>query len=397
MDTRKQVKGEAKEYAYLAFISHNSKDSHIAKRLKRSLSSYRLPSTVRKQKGLAKKLPDIFRFQDDLTVDETLKQALFAKLEKSKYLIVVCTPHSAKSEWCGIEIEYFLTHGRKDKIILYIADGEPYSGNPETECFNKEILKAFPKTHDGEALGLTVNKRGFFHKHVEWERLVVKIISKMLQLEVNTLWQKQKRRMFMQIARNICLFLAFLATPAVCRRSLRPIGITAEAERNRLFKPQSAPLEKIAVELRCGDWHARDTFADMNSQIIIRNIPSKLRHKEITLSLDGDYMNVAQSTLTLSAGRLSSKQESTIAVSRDSLLFGRLKIRITDKQDRPLFDTPLTLNDSIRRCTDRNGILDTYIPLSQQQDTYLIRSIDGKQNLLYGIDFDTEGITLELE
>ena len=33
MDTRKQVKGEAKEYAYLAFISHNSKDAHIAKRL----------------------------------------------------------------------------------------------------------------------------------------------------------------------------------------------------------------------------------------------------------------------------------------------------------------------------------------------------------------------------
>lgn len=72
MDTRKQVKGETKEYAYLAFISHNSKDAHIAKRLKRSLSSYRLSSTVRKQKGLAKKLPDIFRFQDDLTVDETL-------------------------------------------------------------------------------------------------------------------------------------------------------------------------------------------------------------------------------------------------------------------------------------------------------------------------------------
>ena len=397
MDTRKQVKGEAKEYAYLAFISHNSKDAHIAKRLKRSLSSYRLPSTVRKQKGLAKKLPDIFRFQDDLTVDETLKQALFAKLEKSKYLIVVCTPHSAKSEWCGIEIEYFLTHGRKDKIILYIAEGEPYSENPETECFNKEILKAFPKTHDGEALGLTVNKRGFFHKHVEWERLVVKIISKMLQLEVNTLWQEQKRRMLMQIVRNICLFLAFLATLLFVVEASAPLELRLRLKETGFSNPHLPPLEKIAVELRCDDWHARDTFADMNSQIIIRNIPSKLRHKEITLSLDGDYMNAAQSTLTLSAGRLSNKQESTIAVSRDSLLFGRLKIRITDKQDRPLLDTPLTLNDSIRRCTDQNGILDTYIPLPQQQDTYLIRSIDEKQNLLYGIDFDSEGINLELE
>lgn len=75
MDTQKQVKGEAKEYAYLAFISHNSKDAHIAKKLKRSLSSYRLPSTVSKQKGLAKKLPDIFRFQNTpLTLNDSIRR-----------------------------------------------------------------------------------------------------------------------------------------------------------------------------------------------------------------------------------------------------------------------------------------------------------------------------------
>ena len=129
-------------FKYYAFISYSHADKKIAKKLQRYLESYSLPTKLRKaEPGLPKKLHPVFIDESDLVATGTLKTALQANLEKSNYLIVVCSPYSAKSKYVNDEIEYFIKIGRLYKIIPFIVAGEPHSKDASHELLGIDLTK----------------------------------------------------------------------------------------------------------------------------------------------------------------------------------------------------------------------------------------------------------------
>jgi len=90
---------------YFAFISYQRKDEKIADELRHKLEHYHLPSNVRKENpSFPKIIYPIFRDALELSggvLSEQIEQAL----EQSKYLIVVCSPNSAKSPWVNRAIQ----------------------------------------------------------------------------------------------------------------------------------------------------------------------------------------------------------------------------------------------------------------------------------------------------
>ena len=82
-------------YRYYAFISYNHRDEKVAKWLQSRLEHYKLPSVARKEIGEDVKIRPVFRYVSDLGV-AVLREKLREELDASKYLIVVCSPHSAK-------------------------------------------------------------------------------------------------------------------------------------------------------------------------------------------------------------------------------------------------------------------------------------------------------------
>ena len=83
----------------------------------------------------------IFRDREELPVSADLGTKIEAALRDSRYLIVICTPHSARSRWVNEEIKSFKKLGREDKILALIVAGEPHasevtgSAQVENECF----------------------------------------------------------------------------------------------------------------------------------------------------------------------------------------------------------------------------------------------------------------------
>ena len=129
-------------FKYYAFISYSHKDKIIAKRLQRRLQSYHLPSGLRKANpAFPKKLSPVFLDESDLVPAGSLKTALQANLDRSQYLIVVCSPDSAKSVYVNDEVKYFIEGGKEDNIILLIVGGEPHARDPEEECFPGAVLE----------------------------------------------------------------------------------------------------------------------------------------------------------------------------------------------------------------------------------------------------------------
>ena len=103
---------EQNQKHYYAFISYSHADKKEARDLQRWLEYYKLPTNLRKENPeLPKYVRPVFRDTTDLEIGKLSPQIRNA-LDQSNYLIAVCSPNAAKSQWVNDEIEYFRSIGR---------------------------------------------------------------------------------------------------------------------------------------------------------------------------------------------------------------------------------------------------------------------------------------------
>jgi hypothetical protein len=147
------------EYRYWAFITYSHKDEAQAKWLHRAIETYGIPAKLVEHEHAMptgepapKRFQPIFRDRDELPASADLGQAIEDALRASRYLIVVCSPHAAQSRWVNREIETFTELGRSDRVLAFIVDGEPNSGD-ERECFPPALRQVEPLAADARPQG----------------------------------------------------------------------------------------------------------------------------------------------------------------------------------------------------------------------------------------------------
>ncbi|MBR3235342.1 MAG: TIR domain-containing protein [Atopobiaceae bacterium] len=202
---------EPTDYEYEAFISyrHLPQDRAAATRIQRLLEGANIPKELRNPPE-KKRMGKLFRDEDELTATESLSDTIVEALKKSRYLIVVCTPDTRKSDWVLREVETFAAlHGR-DHVLTALAAGEP------SESFPPLLLSRWvPDEETGayheipsEPLAANLrpeNKRGH-------SREVIRLQATMLGCGYDDLQQRiRMRRMRMNVAIAVALMLAGLA------------------------------------------------------------------------------------------------------------------------------------------------------------------------------------------
>lgn len=174
---------EKREFSYYAFISYSRADEKWAKWIQRRLETYRFPTALRREnQNLPGKIFPICRDKTDLP-GGVLWEQLKAQLEESEYLIVICSPSSAVSEWVSREISYFQELGRNRNIIPFIVEGEPHAGDSAMECYNPALLNH----PDEELLGVSVSELGR-------NKAVLRVIASLMQLRYDQLVMRDRRR-----------------------------------------------------------------------------------------------------------------------------------------------------------------------------------------------------------
>ena len=170
------------EKEYYAFISYKREDEKWAKWLQNKLEHYRFPTNLNGRTDLPKNIRPTFRDVTDLNPG-LLSEEIDNALRNSQWLIIVCSPRSAKSPWVCKEAQSFIDLGRGDHIIPFVIEGNPFSGNPNTECFPEALLNL---TGNRELLAANINEMGR-------DAAAVKVISRMFDLRFDTLWQRYER------------------------------------------------------------------------------------------------------------------------------------------------------------------------------------------------------------
>jgi hypothetical protein len=102
---------------YFAFISYNSKDIAWGRKLQRKLEHYRMPATLCSEKGWERTpIRPVFFAPTDIQPGGLTKE-LQDRLHASRNLVVICSPNSAKSEWVGREIAFFMNWDGQEIFI----------------------------------------------------------------------------------------------------------------------------------------------------------------------------------------------------------------------------------------------------------------------------------------
>lgn len=363
------------QFKYYAFVSYRSSDEKYAKWLQEKIEAYRLPTTVqRMSSNLPKqKLRPCFRYHTDIQPNE-LKTELHNKLEQSQYLLVICTPRSAQSPWVGAEIDTFVELGRRDKIIPVIFEGRPYSGDPATECYNPSLLKHFPHSDniddDREILGVNVHEEGAGSARMKRERAVIQIVSRMLNLNFDQLWQRERRRIRQ---RRICWSLGIIFVLALLGLTYalnQPFNTAISVAADEPAHCQLPPLHDISVTLSLPGEDKQELLPTPDHTASFVHIPAKLRGTEVNLHISAPDFLTIDTVINLSDAH-------NISLRRDPQVYGHLRaVVIINDEPRPNMRLLIDGHDAE---TDANGLFELNLPIEEQKTEYEVTNASGNR------------------
>ena len=156
---------------YFVFISYSSLDNEWAIWLRHELEHYHLPASFNGRTDVRDNLRKVFRDRDELSAGPEWDEQVQKALEDTNNLIVICSPHSAKSEAVNKEVETFIALGKEDHIFPFIVEGD----KPE-DCF--------PPALRHSKLGGDVNKDG------GRDSAFIKVVAGMLKVSFPSLWNR---------------------------------------------------------------------------------------------------------------------------------------------------------------------------------------------------------------
>ena len=346
-------------YRYFAFISYNSKDTDWGKKLQKKLEHYRMPATLCSEHGWKRKpINPVFFAPTDIQPGG-LSEELQNRLRSARHLIVICSPNSAKSEWVGKEIEFFHSLGRANNIHFFIVEGTPHGGDPETECFNPVIDKlGLP-----EILGANIHEKVYRQPWLNKERAYVQLISKLMGVEFDAIWQRHKKRLKKIVALWCAAGVAVIAALLCVWRISQPFDVELRLNEASYHNDNLPPLNDALVTMYLDNETKSDTLHSINDQLVFSNIPHKLKNKPIQITAAcKDFINL-DTVVTLSSSV-------SLDFYRDPMVYGDVHFCTwnPETETRKIHDTLYVDGNEV--ITDDKGCASLFIPLERQKTVY---------------------------
>lgn len=351
------------EYKYFAFISYSSHDYKWGKRIQDKLEHYRMPTTLCSKHGWKRQpMRPVFFAPTDIQPGG-LSEELQERLKASRNLIVVCSPHSAQSEWVGKEIAYFHKLGRTLRIQFFIVDGVPHSGNPKTECFNP-IIKTLGLP---EILGANIHERIYRLPWLNQERAYVQLITKLLGVEFDSIWQRHRRMLIRQVVTWIVGVIAILISLVVVWYSNQPVDIQLSLQEQSIKNQNLPPLHDAVVTLTLDKETKIDTISSLSDNVSFLYIPHRYIGKDVRITIScPDYLPV-DTTITL-------MENIEVNIYRNPAVYGNIQFKLWNTSKESYVSNMTIRIDEIVAISDAEGVVRTTVPLAKQKKEYRLSS-----------------------
>lgn len=350
------------QFKYFAFISYSSHDTQWGKRLHKKLESYSIPSTLCKKYGWKRKPLNPIFFAPYEIQPGTLSEELKDRLRESRHLIVICSPYSAQSYWVGLEIEFFHQLGRTKDIHFFIIDGVPNSGDKTTECFNNKIKELdIP-----EILGANIHEKVYRWSWLNRERAYVQIVTKLLGVEFDSIWQRHKRMLWQKMTLWLMCLTAVLAALMGTWLVNRPVDVKVSLNEVSVHNNNLPPLHNAVITLMLDNERKTDTLHTMDNTTTFTNIPANMLGKKVMVQFVCEDWCTTDTTLELS-------KNIELNISRDINAFGHVRFTLYDSQVTPIAGKTINIS-GVKATSNAQGVVDAVIPFEKQNIIYKLTS-----------------------
>ena len=350
-------------FKYFAFISYNAKDTSWGKKLQKKLEHYRMPATLCSEHGWERTpIKPVFFAPTDIQPGG-LTEELQERLRSSKNLIVICSPNSAQSEWVGKEIEFFHSLGRTKNIHFFIVDGTPHSGNPNTECFTPVIDQlGLP-----EILGANIHEKIYRQPWLNRERAYVQLISKLLGVEFDTIWQRHKRMLARKVTAWAIGTIAVFCAMFYVWRANQPFEVNIKLNEASPQNTNLPPLKNAVVTLTLDNETKSDTFASLDSKLIFSNIPHRYLNRPVHFTISCPRFNNTDTTVLLTP-------TTQLNIYRDPNYFGDVHFQLWNPEEEKTVGNETIYINGFEAVSDDEGMVSLFIPLEAQDSVYTVTS-----------------------
>ena len=351
------------QFKYFAFISYNSKDTEWGKKVQKKLEHYRMPATLCSEHGWERKpINPVFFAPTDIQPGG-LTEELQERLKASRNLIVICSPNSARSEWVGKEIEFFHQLGRTKQIHFFIVEGTPHSGNPDTECFNPIVdTLGLP-----EILGANIHEKIYRWPWLNKERAFVQLISKLLGVEFDAIWQRHKRLLIQKtIAWSIGVIAVVAALIGVWLNN-QPVDVEVRMNEVSAHNDSLPPLKDAIVTLTLDNETKTDTIRSFDGNTTFTNIPHRFLDKEVRVQFAcKDFLDV-DTMLTLT-------KDVVLNIHRNPSVYGNVIFRLWNSETETTVTNVEVEIAGNQANADDSGRVSLFVPLESQRSFYIVKS-----------------------
>ena len=312
-----------------AFISYNHHDLKMAKWLHKKLESFKLPTEIHNEFEDSKYLRPIFRDQEDLNTG-VLGEELRKHLRSSKYLVVICSTDSAKSEWVSNEVRTFIEWGRLEYIIPFIISGTPNSGGVD-ECFPDSLRQYVNEHPDRELLGINTQEVGR-------EKAFVRVVSRMLGVSFDELWKRHERE------RRKRIFAWSIGTP-IATALLYYFAIPVSLDIKVVDDYHHLPMPDDAIMVVA---NAEYPLSRLDTIITINTIPGYYRGRKVPITFSSTYYKPIDDEIRIGLGV---KNSIVWYIERD-LSFAIYAGTVVDSKGMPVELAKVQIGDSTAYTND---------------------------------------------
>ena len=362
------------QYKYFAFISYNSHDTAWGKKLQHKFEGYRMPATLCSEHRWERKpINPVFFAPTDIQPGG-LTAELQERLRASRNLIVICSPHSAKSEWVGKEIAFFHSLGRTKDIHFFIVDGIPHCGNPDTECFNPIVdTLGLP-----EILGANIHEKIYRWPWLNRERAYVQLITKLLGVEFDSIWQRHRRLLRQRIAAWIVGIVVAIAALLGVWVNSQPVDVSVSLNETSVHNDNLPPLKDAVVTMELENETKTDTSMTIDANVVFANVPHKALGKTVHLTVECMNWMPVDTTFILT-------KDVVINMARNPHSYGDVTFILWSKdEERGVANTQVTLAGQTST-SDAKGYVRMFIPLERQSDSYKVECSLPLENDILGM------------
>ena len=233
---------ENREYKFYAFVSHaernkdGNKDERWARYLQLRLENFRISVD-----SVSKLRREEYVIQPDFSepIPKRLRVArggaepdsgTVSPSNLARYLIVVCSPHGAKTERVERDTKDFVDSGKEDYIIPFIVDGEPV-GPEATRCYPPSLM--------ANILGVSLSDG-------TREEAFIRVMARLLRVKFSRLYQRHLRERRRFLARALMAASMVLAVLS----GLTVWAVSREIEASRRQEEADEVARFLVQEIR---------------------------------------------------------------------------------------------------------------------------------------------------